>query len=153
MLVNHPQRCSAAALMNTGPQTELPERCYSPITLENRIQLPATLSLQKNPTPLSLLDPSCPSDHISSSPVLPSAANLSQDLTLCDLPSSRTPTPAGPATCLTCCSFSQPCFSFWLESSSPDHENASFCCSEMPSRRGSDSCLLFMKSRLLLLEC
>lgn len=106
MLVNHPQCCSAAALMNTGPQTELSVCRYSPITLENRIQLPTTLSLQKK-TPRSPLHPSRPPDHISCSPVVPPAANLSQDLTFCDLPSSRTPTPAGPVTCITCCSFSQ----------------------------------------------
>lgn len=91
MLVNHPQCCSAAALMNTGPQTELSVPRHSPITLENRIQLPATLSLQKKNT---LLAPPCPPDRISCSPVMPPAASLSQELTFCNPPSSRTPTPS-----------------------------------------------------------
>lgn len=106
MLVNHPQCCRAAALMNTGPQTELSVCRYSPITLENRIQLPTTLSLPKKKThPALPLDPSRPPDHISRSPVLPPAANLGQDLTFCDLPSSQTPTPPGPVTSITCCSY------------------------------------------------
>lgn len=154
MLVNHPQCCSAAALMNTGPQTELSVCRYSPITLENRIQLPATLSLPKKKTPRSPLDPSRPPDHISCSLVMPLAANLSQDLTFCDLPSSRTPTPAGPVTCITCCSFSQSDqlrFILWLRIGSRDHEPP--CCSKMPSRHVTDCCLLFMKSQLLMLEC
>lgn len=107
MLVNHPQCCSAAALMNVGPQTALSVPRYSPIMPENRIQLPATLSLQKKTHPALLSTRLVPPDHISRLPVRPPAANLSQDLTFCNLPSSRPPTRAGPLTCITCCSFSQ----------------------------------------------
>lgn len=109
MLVNHPQCWSAAALMNVGPQTALSVPRYSPIMLENRIQLPATLSLQRKTHPALLSTRLVPPDHISRLPVIPPAANLSQDLTFRNLPSSRLPppAPAGPLTCITCCSFSQ----------------------------------------------
>lgn len=92
-----------------------------------------------------------PPDHISRLPVIPPAANLSQDLTFRNLPSSRprppptTTSTAGPLTCITCCSFSQ-----------FDHQRFQYRCesalamvkihlSKTSSRHINDCCLVFMK--------
>ncbi|KAI9534391.1 hypothetical protein NQZ68_014809 [Dissostichus eleginoides] len=71
--------------MNTGP-TDGAVHCplRSPIALENRIQLPSTLSLQEKNLPehpLFAPRPVSSPDHISYSPIRPPAANPGLDLT------------------------------------------------------------------------